>query len=199
MSSSSSHRVLLILGAGKNVGQYTAAKFSENGYKVALAARSLTTTSLPTASDTTLHIKADVTVPSDIIQAFSFTTATFGAPNIVVYNGAIRLTTPPDDPLFASLDDLKACRAVSVDGAYIAAQQALASFRQLPKDVPTAFLFTGNALNQLPIPGVMPFAVAKVAAAMIVEYAANAYGALGYRYELTPSPIRSSIFPIIIC
>jgi NAD(P)-dependent dehydrogenase (short-subunit alcohol dehydrogenase family) len=179
--SSTSHRVLLILGAGKNVGQYTAAKFLQNGYKVALAARSLTTTASPTASDSTIDIKADLTVPSDVVNAFSLTTATFGSPNIVVYNGAIRLTTSPDDPLSASLDDLKACRAVSVDGAYIAAQQALAGFRLLSNDVPTAFLFTGNALNQIPIPGVMPFAVAKVAAAMIVEYAANAYGGLGYR------------------
>jgi len=41
---------------------------------------------------------------------------------------------------------------------------------------PTAFI-----LNQIAIPAVLPFALAKVAAAMMIEYGANAYGEKGYR------------------
>ena len=55
-------------------------------------------------------------------------------------------------------------------------------FKTLPDATPKAFIFTGNALNQIAIPGVMPFAFGKVAAAMLIEYAANAYGQKGYRY-----------------
>lgn len=54
----------------------------------------------------------------------------------------------------------------------------------LPTSTPTAFIYTGNTLNQIAIPGVMPFALGKVAAAMLVEYAANAYGKDGYRFDL---------------
>lgn len=68
-----------------------------------------------------------------------------------------------------------------MDSAYLAAQQALSGFRELPLDVPKAFLYTGNTLNEMPIPGVLPFSLAKTAAAMMIEYCANAYGTQGYR------------------
>lgn len=79
---------------------------------------------------------------------------------------------------------INAARTVGFDSAYIAAQQALQGFRMLPTSTPTAFIYTGNTLNQIAIPGVMPFALGKVAAAMLVEYAANAYGTDSYRFDL---------------
>ena len=103
---------------------------------------------------------------------------------LIIVQGANRLLTPPDNPFSASLENLVASRTVGLDSAYIAAQEALRCFKELPDSVPTAFSYTGNALNQIAIPGVLPFALPKVAAAMIVEYGANAYGQLGYRYVL---------------
>jgi hypothetical protein len=85
--------------------------------------------------------------------------------------------------LSASLEILEASRKVGLDSTYVAAQQALHSFRGLPSETPTAFIFTGNTLNQIAIPGVLPFALGKVATAMVIEYAANAYGKEGYKYE----------------
>ena len=96
--------------------------------------------------------------------------------------GAHRLVTPPDDPFSASLETLTASRIVGLDSAYIAAQEALQCFKELPEAVPTAFIYTGNALSQIAIPGVLPFAMPKVAAMMMIEYGANAYGHKGYRY-----------------
>ncbi|KAK0831160.1 hypothetical protein LTR03_015663 [Friedmanniomyces endolithicus] len=55
-----------------------------------------------------------------------------------------------------------------------------------------AFIYTGNTLNQIAIPGVLPFALAKTAAAMLMEYAANAYGKDGYRYGLPALIVESS-------
>jgi hypothetical protein len=94
---------------------------------------------------------------------------------------AHRLTTPPDDPYSASLSTLIESRNVGLDSAYIAAQEALQGFKELPDSVPTAFIYTGNTLNQIAIPGVLPFALPKVSAAMVMEYGANAYGHKGYR------------------
>jgi hypothetical protein len=96
-------------------------------------------------------------------------------------SGAYRLVTPPDDPFSASLETLIASRTVGLDSAYIAAQEALRGFQELPDSVPRAFIYTGNTLNQIAIPGVLPFALPKVSAAMMIEYAANAYGQKGYR------------------
>lgn len=61
-------------------------------------------------------------------------------------------------------------------------QEALRGFKELPDSVSTAFIYTGNTLNQIAIPGVLPFALSKLAAAMLIEYGANAYGYKGYRY-----------------
>ena len=81
-----------------------------------------------------------------------------------------------------SLQDIEASRKVGFDSAYIAAQEALRSFKGLPSSTPKAFIYTGNTLNQIAIPGVMPFAIGKVSAAMMIEYAANAYGKNGHRF-----------------
>jgi hypothetical protein len=94
---------------------------------------------------------------------------------------ARRLMTPPDDPLALPIEEVQESRKAGLDGAYIAAQQSMHGWRTLPASTPTAFIYTGKTLNQIAIPGVLPFALGKVAAAMLIEYAANAYGKDGYR------------------
>lgn len=91
------------------------------------------------------------------------------------------MVTPLDNPLALPLTEIDQSRKAGLDGAYVAAQQALQVWKSLPANTPTAFIYTGNALNQIAIPGVLPFALGKVAAAMLIEYAANAYGPHGYR------------------
>jgi NAD(P)-dependent dehydrogenase (short-subunit alcohol dehydrogenase family) len=76
--------VVLVIGAGPNIGAAIAKKFSENGYKVALAARSLTA---GLQSTRTLHIKADLSSPKSVPQIFHSVRENLGIPNIVVYNG----------------------------------------------------------------------------------------------------------------
>lgn len=95
--------------------------------------------------------------------------------------GAARLTTPLDDPFSAPLESLGESRRVGFDSAYISAQESLHHFARLASDIPKTFIYSGNTLNQIGIPGVFPFALGKVAAAMMIEYGANAYGAKGYR------------------
>ena len=89
--------------------------------------------------------------------------------------------TPPNDPLAAPFETIIESRQVGFDSAYIAAQQTLEGFKQLPDSTPKAFIYTGNTLNQIAIPGILPFALGKVSSAMLIEYAANAYGEHGYR------------------
>jgi len=77
--------VVLVLGAGGNIGQAVANKFASQGYKVALAARSLK------ESDSTvhqLHIPSDLADTGAVLKAFAKVTERFGLPGVVVYNGA---------------------------------------------------------------------------------------------------------------
>lgn len=76
--------VVLILGAGPNIGQSVARTFASKGYKVALAARSVREAD---STDTQLNIPSDFSRPDDVVDAFSKVKEVFGIPSVVVYNG----------------------------------------------------------------------------------------------------------------
>lgn len=76
--------ILLILGAGSNVGQTVAKTFAAKGYKVALAARKLNESD---STQDTLNIQSDFSDPSSVTTVFEKVKAKFGVPSVVVYNG----------------------------------------------------------------------------------------------------------------
>lgn len=86
----SSRPLLLLLGAGPNVGQTVSKKFQANGYRVALAARSLSDSKV---SDHEWSYKIDLGNPSAIEGLFSKVSKEVGIPNVVVYNGKWKLST----------------------------------------------------------------------------------------------------------
>lgn len=76
--------ILLLLGAGSNIGHHVARSFAEKGYKVALVARSLK------EEDSTpdqINIPADLSDPASVAEVFSKVRARLGHPSVVVYNG----------------------------------------------------------------------------------------------------------------
>jgi NAD(P)-dependent dehydrogenase (short-subunit alcohol dehydrogenase family) len=76
--------VVLILGAGANVGTNVARAFTAKGYKVALAARKLQD---ETNEEGQLTIRSDFADPSSVIDAFAKVREVLGEPSVVVYNG----------------------------------------------------------------------------------------------------------------
>jgi NAD(P)-dependent dehydrogenase (short-subunit alcohol dehydrogenase family) len=84
--SKSSSPVLLILGAGSNVGQSVAKAFAAKGYKIALVSRSLKEEE---STEDQLNISADLLDPDSIIPIFSKVKESLGLPSVVVYNGEI--------------------------------------------------------------------------------------------------------------
>ena len=75
--------VVLILGAGPNIGQAVARAFASKGYKVALAARSLKADS----TENQLNIPSDFSKTDDVVNAFTEVKEVFGIPSVVIYNG----------------------------------------------------------------------------------------------------------------
>jgi hypothetical protein len=88
--SSMSRPVILILGAGANIGAHVAQTFARNGYQVALAARKL---SDGQSEDGYMHIKSDFSNADSIVKAFEKVTKAFGPPSVVVFNGDSYLLT----------------------------------------------------------------------------------------------------------
>jgi NAD(P)-dependent dehydrogenase (short-subunit alcohol dehydrogenase family) len=76
--------VLLVLGAGSNVGQHVARAFAAKGYKIALVSRR------QKEEDNTadqVHISSDLSDPDSVIGVFSKVKALLGFPSVVIYNG----------------------------------------------------------------------------------------------------------------
>jgi NAD(P)-dependent dehydrogenase (short-subunit alcohol dehydrogenase family) len=76
--------VVLILGAGANIGQHVARAFAAKGYKVALTSRKANP-SEDTPNE--IHIAADLSNPSSVSDVFSKVKSSFDVPSVVVYNG----------------------------------------------------------------------------------------------------------------
>ena len=76
--------VILILGAGPNIGQAVTRTFASKGYKVAIASRSLREAD---STDDQLNIASDFSNPDDVVNAFTKVRKALGIPSVVVYNG----------------------------------------------------------------------------------------------------------------
>ena len=79
----STHPIILILGAGANVGDHVTRAFSAKGYKVALASRKLKEES--TANG--VNVQGDLSDPEAVPRIFSKVKELLGIPSVVVYNG----------------------------------------------------------------------------------------------------------------
>lgn len=77
--------IILILGAGPNVGQHVADEFAAKGYKIALVSRKVTGTD----TKNQINISADLSDPDSVSGVFSKVEAALGVPSVVVYNGEI--------------------------------------------------------------------------------------------------------------
>jgi NAD(P)-dependent dehydrogenase (short-subunit alcohol dehydrogenase family) len=79
-----SSQIVLILGAGANVGKSLIQKFSSKGFKVAIASRTLKPEVAKLADSS---VKADFSNPSSIKSIFEKVKSEVGTPNVVIYNG----------------------------------------------------------------------------------------------------------------
>jgi NAD(P)-dependent dehydrogenase (short-subunit alcohol dehydrogenase family) len=83
-STMSDQKVVLILGAGSNIGESTSRAFAAKGYKVALASRSA-----KSDEDTAdlKHFPIDLSKPSSVPELFIKVKEALGIPSVVIYNG----------------------------------------------------------------------------------------------------------------
>lgn len=187
--------VILIFGAGPNIGQAVARTFASKGYKVALAARSLREAD---STDNLLNIKSDVANPDDVVTTFTKVKEVFGIPSVVVYNGKLYILweylhaisqdlvsastlTPAGDPFALPLSAFNHDTAINVTSAFIAAQQAALGFSQLSDSASKTFIYTGNILNVAIIPSFLDQGMGKAAGAHMIRAAAAAYKDRGYK------------------
>ncbi|KAI1009025.1 hypothetical protein LB504_002009 [Fusarium proliferatum] len=171
--------IVLILGSGPNIGQSVARKFASKGFRVAIASRSQKEAD---STEKQLNIKTDLTKPLEVADAFSKVKTTFGTPSVVVYNASAAAFPPAEDPLSVSYTDFTNNTAINIHSAFIAAQQAVAGFAQLPESAARTFIYTGNILNVTILPKFLDAGVGKSGAAHMMWAAADAYKSKGYKF-----------------
>jgi hypothetical protein len=67
---------------------------------------------------------------------------------------------------------------------YAALQEAVAGFRTLPENTLKTFIYTGNILNRVIYPTLIPFGAVKTAVAHMIEGASGVYAKEGFRYVI---------------
>ncbi|KAK5112200.1 hypothetical protein LTR85_011633 [Meristemomyces frigidus] len=107
--------IVLILGAGSNIGQAVARTFASEGYKVALAARSLNEAD---STNDHLNIASDFSTSDDVVNAFSKVEEVFGIPSVAIYNVSAVTFTHADDPFAISLADFSRDTTINIHSAF---------------------------------------------------------------------------------
>ncbi|KAK9459724.1 uncharacterized protein V1516DRAFT_666260 [Lipomyces oligophaga] len=171
--------VIVILGAGSNIGQTVGKFFAAKGYKVALAARSLNEAD---STENQLHIASDFSNTDDVVNVFKKVKSKLGIPSVVVYNASARSPAPADDPLSLSLDAFNKSVTINIRSVFVAAQQAVQGFAKLPESASKTFIVTGNILNVVSLPGFLDQGVGKSGSAHLIWAASEAYKNRGFKF-----------------
>ncbi|KAK8844100.1 hypothetical protein IAR55_006894 [Kwoniella newhampshirensis] len=172
--------VLLIFGAGPNIGQAVSRTFKARGYKVALVSRSLK------EGDSTkdeLHVASDLSDPQSVVKAYEKVNKELGIPSVVVYNAyASTPHNPADDQFAVPLDLFAKGLNTNTVSAYAAAQHAVQGFAKLPETASRTFIYTGNILNEGPWERLLVLGTGKTAFAHVIESASRGYKEKGYNF-----------------
>ena len=147
----------LIVGAGSGLSAALARLLAQDGYKVALAARSTDDLAALVTETGARAFACDATQRVEVEKLFADLEAAFGAPDIVVYNASFRTRGPLVDLDPAEVEQSLATTAF---GAFLVAQQA--ARRMLAKQH-GAILFTGASASVKGYAQSAPFAMGKFA------------------------------------
>ena len=150
-------KTALIVGAGAGLSASLARALAKEGVKVALAARTPGDLEALVRETGAKAFACDASRRPEVDKLFADLDASFGAPEIVIYNASFRTRGP-----FVDLDpaEVEKTIAVTAYGAFLVAQQA--ARRMLPRKS-GAILLTGASAGVKGYAQSAPFAMGKFA------------------------------------
>ena len=169
----------LIVGAGSGLSGSLARLLLDEGFEVALAAR--TTEKLKEFSAKALVLKGDASDPAQVAEIFSKSEAKLGVPDLVVYNAGYRTRGA-----FVELqpEEVRKTIEISAFAGFLVAQAA--AKRMLPRGSGAIF-FTGASASVKGYAQSAPFAMGKFALRGLAQSLAR---------ELAPKGIHVAHFVI---
>lgn len=100
----------------------------------------------------------------------------------IVFKASAGAPNDAKDPLSLPLAQFNQDFNINTTSVFVAAQQAVLGFKQLPDSASKTFIFTGNITNVSPIAPLLSSGVGKSATAHILQVAAGAYKDKGFKY-----------------
>jgi NAD(P)-dependent dehydrogenase (short-subunit alcohol dehydrogenase family) len=155
-------KTIIVVGAGKGLGNAIAKKFGKNDFRVVLIARSADSLNkyksefIAEGIEVFTHV-ADVAKPETLTDAFDYLKAELGTPDVLVYNVGI---TGMDQPGTVNSEKLIKHFQIDVAGAYHAVQQVASD--DFGKKNGT-IIFTGGGLALYPNAAFTPLSIDKAA------------------------------------
>lgn len=91
---------------------------------------------------------------------------------------------PANDPFAIPLAGFNRDMPINATSVFVAAQQAILGFAELPSDAARSFFYTGNILNVEALPSLMDAGTGKSASAHMMMAAAAAYKDRGFKLAI---------------
>jgi hypothetical protein len=87
----------------------------------------------------------------------------------------------PKNPLSLPLENFSRDFTINTTSAFVAAQQAVLAWEQLPESASKTFIYTGNITNEKPLAPLLDLGVGKSATAHIIQSVAASYKDKGFK------------------
>jgi NAD(P)-dependent dehydrogenase (short-subunit alcohol dehydrogenase family) len=148
----SSKPVVVIFGAGANVGSALIKKFIGAGYRVAAVSRSAADPAVPSDDGCKLAIRADLYEPSHIPDVFKTIYETWGVtPKVVIWNvGPVTPSPDPDNIFSLPVSAINRDLAITVTSPFVAAGEAVKGWQSTGTG--GRFIMTGNIQPKMIFP-----------------------------------------------
>ena len=166
-------KTALIVGVGSGISAAFARAVAADGYRVALAARTVDKLAALAGEIGALTIPADATQPESVAQLLAEVDRQLGRLGVVLYNASYRTRGP-----FLDLVPQEVARSIEVSayGAFLVAQEAA---KRMVKQGEGAIFFTGASASVKGYAQSAPFAMGKFALRGLAQAMARELGPKG--------------------
>lgn len=185
------HKVVIVTGAGSGIGEATAKRFANDGYKVVLNGR--TEAKLQKVADAiskpddVIIVAGDVASEADVERLINTTVEKFGRIDVVVNNAAIAVMGGIDD---VSLEDWNKQMAINAGGVFLTIKKALPHLEKVKGNIVNVSSVSGIGGDW----GLFSYNATKGAVSNVTRALALDLGAKGVRVNaVAPSLTRTDM------
>jgi len=187
------HKVAIVTGGARGIGEATARAFAGEGAKVLIAdvdgeAAALVAGELAARDLNVASLATDVTDPASAARMAEAALSLYGRIDILVANAGVNVFA---EPMRMTEDEWRRCFAVDVDGVWNSARAVLPSMLEQGAG---SIIALGSVHSFNIIPGCFPYPVAKHAVIGLVRALALEYAARGIRVNaIAPGYIETQL------